>query len=152
MAASYARLQPADRDRILALIRAYATEDGQDFVPANATAAVDAILAGDPLGHIWLVQLDGACVGYVCVTRGFSLETGGGDYFLDEIYLVPEARGRGFGRATMAFAEAEARAMGAHRMCLEVEAHNRDAARLYDRLGYRGHARALKSKWLVERT
>jgi len=146
MTTRFLPLAPAHRIKVLELMRAYADEDGQSFSLANATAAVDAILADTPLASLWLVELDGEIAGYLCVTQGFSLETGGGDFFLDEIYLVPTARGRGLGHEAIAFAERESQAAGARRLCLEVEPDNRRAAKLYGELGYRSHGRHLMSK------
>ena len=146
MAVRFLPLTPVHRIKVLELMRAYADADGQHFSLANATAAIDAILAGTPLASLWLVELDGELAGYVCITQGFSLETGGGDFFLDEIYLVPAARGRGLGHEAIAFAERESWAAGARRLCLEVEPDNQRAAKLYGELGYRSHGRQLMSK------
>jgi hypothetical protein len=60
----------------------------------------------------------------------------GREAYLFDIELVPEARGRGLGRATMLAAEQTARSLGATRMGLNVFGHNTVAARLYDSLGY----------------
>ena len=47
-------------------------------------------------------------VGYVVVTLGFSLESGGRDGFIDELYIAPAARGRGIGAKVLALVEREA--------------------------------------------
>jgi mycothiol synthase len=49
---------------------------------------------------------------------------------------VPEARGRGIGRALTALALAEARGAGAERVTLAVDVRNEPACRLYARLGF----------------
>lgn len=141
-------LTPRQQDQALALMRAYYVEDGHRFEPETAQRALDAILAGDAPAWFWLIALDGAVVGYLCLTGGFSLEVGAGDFFLDEIYVVPDVRSAGIGRAAVAFAEAEARAKGAARLCLEVQPENARAAALYVREGYESHGRPLMSKRL----
>jgi ribosomal protein S18 acetylase RimI-like enzyme len=53
-----------------------------------------------------------------------------------DIYVRPEARGRGVGRALLAELIEPTRAAGLDHVSLEVLASNHDARRLYDRLGF----------------
>lgn len=147
-AAAFVRLRPEDRLQAQELMLAYYAEDGHEYRADVADAALEAILAGTAPAWFWLIECDGAVAGYVCVTGGFSLEVGAGDFFLDEIYIVPQARGRGLGQAAIAFAESEAKARGARRLCLEVQPDNTRAADLYRRCGYESHGRPLLSKLL----
>ncbi len=55
------------------------------------------------------------------------------------IAIAPAWRGRGVGTALLAAAEDWARASGAERMSMDVDAFNVDARRLYERLGYEVH-------------
>jgi len=147
-APAFRPLTAADESAALALMRAFNAEDGHAFDPDLAAAALQRITAGDAAARFWLIELDGAVAGYLCVTTGFSLEVGGGDFFLDELFVVPAARDAGVGRAALAFAETEAAALGARRLCLEVERANLRARALYERRGYRDHDRHLMSKRL----
>jgi len=52
------------------------------------------------------------------------------------IEVAPEHRGRGYGRAAMLLAEAEARARGMTSLGLNVHGQNTAARTLYDSLGY----------------
>lgn len=146
--ASFVPLDPAGKDTALDLIRAYYAEGGHDYDPEVAAGGLDLLLAGRAAGHFWFIRSGGAIAGYVCLCEGFSLETGGGDFCLDELYLLPGFRGHGLGHAAVAFAETEARRLGARRVFLEVQAGNDRAARLYERLGYRSHDRGLMSRVL----
>ncbi len=56
--------------------------------------------------------------------------------YVFDVEIVPAARGRGLGRATMLVAEAEARRLGATVARLNVFGYNTAALALYDRLGY----------------
>ena len=136
-----------DRETALHLMRAYYSGDGHEFVHERAAGALDEIANGKALARLWLIQLDDSVVGYVCITLGFSLEVGGNDFFLDELFVVPEARGKGLGRAALDFIEAKSRELGARRICLEVERHNVAAREIYTARGYREHDRHLMSKW-----
>jgi GNAT superfamily N-acetyltransferase len=72
--------------------------------------------------------------GYGVVTWGWSLESGGRDALLDELYV--RDRGRGAGAALLEAIVAAARARGASRMFLETEEGNAAARRFYARAGF----------------
>ena len=46
------------------------------------------------------------------LTLGYSVEHGGGDGFVDDLYLIPSARGSGAGAAVLDFALEQARLLG----------------------------------------
>ena len=85
----------------------------------------------------------GQTVGYVVVCHGYSIEYGGVTGFLDELYLLPAARGRGIGSATLRFLRKESGRRGWVSLLLEVVRGNRKAARLYARRGFADHGRTL---------
>ena len=145
---SFRHLEAADCETVLRLMRAYYAEDGHEFVPGLAAAALNEISGGNALARFWLICLDKVIVGYVCVTLGFSLEVGGYDFFLDELFVIPESRGNGLGSAALDFVENESRSLGARRICLEVERHNAAARKIYSARDYHEHDRHLMSKWL----
>jgi GNAT superfamily N-acetyltransferase len=137
----------ADLPLLEQFVRAYYVEDRHSFDESRQPAALAALAAGEPFGRAWLVELTERRVGYVVLSWGFSVEAGGREACLDEIYLVPEVRGRGLGGRVLALVEAEARAFGVRRIFLEVERHNRVIG-LYRRAGYADHDRFLMSKLL----
>ncbi len=99
-------------------------------------------------GRVWLLYEGPALVGYIVLTIGFSFEFHGHDAFIDELYIAPDHRRRGFGRQALAFVEQKAREMGVNAIHLEVDHGNDSALELYRRSGYRDHARFLMTKWL----
>jgi ribosomal protein S18 acetylase RimI-like enzyme len=56
--------------------------------------------------------------------------------YVDALATAPEFRRQGVGRALLAAAEEEARRLGLVRICLETEAANRRARRLYESCGF----------------
>ena len=76
---------------------------------------------GEPVGHLWLVERRDAHEPTLVVY----------DIDVDEPY-----RGRGYGKAAMAFAEDEARRRGLARIALRVGARNDVARNLYRSLGF----------------
>jgi ribosomal protein S18 acetylase RimI-like enzyme len=145
------RLAPvtaADLPLLEQLVRAYYAEDRHTFCEDRQRAALGALAAGEPFGRGWLVRLAERRIGYVVLSWGFSVEAGGREACLDELYLLPEVRSRGLGSRVLALVEVEARAFGVRRIFLEVERHNRVIG-LYRRAGYVDHDRFLMSKLLT---
>lgn len=151
MDASLRPADPGDRDLLLALMREYYAHDRLPLDEPRARTAVERLLADPACGRAWVIEAVGAPVGYVVLAFGFSLEYLGRDAFVDEIYLRPEARGRGVGRQALERVEAEARALGVQALHLEVERRNTDAAAVYRRAGFEDSDRSLMTKWLVDR-
>ena len=88
---------PEDLDRILPLVASFHAEMGYDTDTAHHMAAVKPLLNGSPHGAIWLVGPRRAPVGYVVISFGWSVEYGGLDGIVDEIFVRPAVRGRGMG-------------------------------------------------------
>jgi GNAT superfamily N-acetyltransferase len=147
LAPALAPLRAADLPLLEPMVRAYYLEDGQGFDGARQPAALGALAEGEPLGRGWLVMLAGRPVGYVVLTLGFSVEAGGREGCVEELFVVPEVRGRGVGRRVLELLEDEARRLGVRRLFLEVEHGNR-ASGLYRRAGFLDHRRHLMSKRL----
>ncbi|MCJ8167227.1 GNAT family N-acetyltransferase [Pontibacter sp. E15-1] len=61
-----------------------------------------------------------------------------GVYKLNKIYLLPEAQGKGYGKAFLAAVEDEVSALGARFLDLNVNRHNK-AREFYGRCGYQVH-------------
>jgi ribosomal protein S18 acetylase RimI-like enzyme len=138
----------ADLAVLVELARAYYAEDGLTFDEERQPQALARLVDGDALAGAWLVRQRGRAIGYVVLTWSFSLESGGRDGYIDELFLAPEVRGRGLGSRVLALAELEARRLGLLRLYLEVE-HGNPALNLYRRAGFVDHRRYLMSKRLV---
>ncbi len=110
--------------------------DGTLADPARARAGLELLMNHDEWGGVWLICADEKPVGYIALTWGFSLEFGGRDAFVDELYIAEGYRGQGFGRQTLAFAESECRARGIGALHLEVDRNNTNAQTVYERVGF----------------
>lgn len=137
-----------DVDALLALMRAYYAEEGYRFVEAGARAALLQLAADPALGRLWRIDEGGTLVGYLAFTFGFSLEYRGRDAFVDELYLLPAARGRGLGSAALRVAEAACRDAGVQALHLEAERTKPRLLRFYARAGFEPHDRHLMTRWL----
>jgi putative acetyltransferase len=130
---------PADWAEVDRLVRAYLAElpfeiDFQDLDRELAELPRE---YGPPGGVGLLARLDdadGAAVGVVGV-RPFG-EPGSGDGELKRMYVAPEARGTGAGRALGAAAVAAAVDLGYRRLLLDTVASMRSAIAIYEALGF----------------
>jgi ribosomal-protein-alanine N-acetyltransferase len=112
----------ADVDAVLGVeVRAYA-------YPWSRGNFVDSLAAGY---RAWLARDDeGAVLGY------FIAMPGVGELHLLNLSVAPEHQGRGLGRALLEAVVAEARALPAARLLLEVREGNERARRLYAARGF----------------
>lgn len=127
---------PGDFAALLELMRGYYRDDGLEFDADTHARAMDRLLREPQWGRVWLAESDGVIVGYLALCIGFSLELGGNDAFVDEVFVLPEHRGRGLGRKLLEFAAEAARTLGIVAMHLEVDRANIAAQGLYTSLGY----------------
>lgn len=142
---STVKLRPAgvaDEAVLLELARAFHAEDGHPLTK-QGVAAIGQVARGHPLGRAWLIEEAGHVIGYTILCLGFGIEYGGPDAFVDDLYLVSQARGRGIGRIVLELLQGEARSQGLAALFLVVDPDNWRARRLYDRAGFEG------SNWLL---
>jgi len=140
----------SDAPQLLEFMRAYYAFDGHGFDLEKARVALLTLLRGPSLGKAWLILDSEKPVGYIVLCFGYSLEWLGRDAFVDEFYLRPDYRGRGWGRTTMAFLEDAARSLNVTALHLEVMQKNTTALELYRKLGFEGHKSAFLSKWIAQ--
>lgn len=131
-----------EADALISLARAFHNEDGHPL-SGSGEAALRQIARGEPLARAWIVRHKDKAIGYVVLTLGYSIEYGGRDGFIDDLYLVPAARGWGFGRDLLEFALARAAELGIGTLHLEVETENEAATRLYRAAGFEETGRRL---------
>lgn len=125
---------PSDETTLLGLARAFYTEDG-DALSRPSEQAVSRLLRDRSLGLAFKIVRQDRVVGYAVLCFGFSIEWGGRDAFVDDLYVEPGERGRGLGKHTIEHLVAAARRAGCAALHLEVKSGNR-AQGLYRRLGF----------------
>ena len=137
MSAALRLARPEDIDRLMGLVTAMHSESGIAQDMDQTRNALAPLLDGIPHGCVYLIGPGRAPLGYIVLTFGWSVEFGGLDAFVDELYIRPAVRGRGIATEVLldlpkALAEA-----GLTALHLEVDRTNEAAHKLYLRTGFK---------------
>ncbi|MEJ6485579.1 GNAT family N-acetyltransferase [Nostoc punctiforme UO1] len=100
------------------------------------------------MGQIWLIKYQSQAIGYVVLTFGYSLEYGGCDGWIDELYIQANYQEQGIGKQTINFLEEVCTSFNVQALHLEVEQKNTSAQSFYRRVGFEDHNRYLMTKLL----
>jgi ribosomal protein S18 acetylase RimI-like enzyme/catechol 2,3-dioxygenase-like lactoylglutathione lyase family enzyme len=139
--------QQADLDTALAYVRQYHLEEGIAQSDAETQNALRPLLQHASLGRLWLICLDQQPIGYIAVCFGYSIEFGGRDGFVDEMFILPEYRAKGYGKTALTMTQREAAALGVRALHLEVARDNDRGRRLYHRCGFLPRERYSLMSW-----
>jgi GNAT superfamily N-acetyltransferase len=137
----------ADVPQIVAFIRALADyERLLHEVVATEDGMRQALFGPRPYAEVVLAEDDGVPIGFALFFHTFSTFLGQPGLYLEDLFVVPEARGRGVGRALLAHLSRLAVERGCGRVEWAVLDWNAPAIRFYDSLGARPN-----SEWTVYR-
>jgi ribosomal protein S18 acetylase RimI-like enzyme len=127
---------PEHLSRLLPMVAAYHEFEGIDSTDSRRRAALEPMLRGTPLGAVWLIGPKMSPVGYVAVGLGWSIELGGPDAFVDELFIREAVRGRGMGAQALDALAVEMGKRGVVALHLEVANDNTRALSFYARRGF----------------
>lgn len=135
-------IEASDQARWRELFHAYGVFYETDF-SAEVLDRVWAILQRDDSLHALVAEQDGVVVGIAHYRYHPDTFTGGWDWFLDDLFVAPEARGAGSATALIEAIAERAREKGeAGTLRWITAADNERAQRVYDRV-------ATKATWLT---
>ena len=120
-----------DLDALVELHQAVCVVDEHPFSDDRARAAFGPLLVGDEHGVVWVTD---DLRGYAVLTWGWSIEAGGREAVLDEIFV--HDRGQGLGSLLLAHVVADGERRGLARIFLETESANARGRQLYERHGF----------------
>ena len=136
---------PADVPLILGFIRALADYERMlDEVVATEAQIGAALFGPAPRAFCDIAEADGAPVGFAFWFYNFSTFEGRHGLFLEDLFVIPEARGTGAGLALMRRLARRCRDDGLVRMEWQVLDWNAPTIAFYDRLGA-----GAKTEWIT---
>jgi GNAT superfamily N-acetyltransferase len=133
------QIRPAraqDVSVILQLIRDLATyERAPDDVVATEEQLVNVLFGERPVAEVLLAFEGESAVGFAVYFYNFSTWLGRAGLYLEDLFVKPEKRGKGFGRALLVELAKIARVRGCGRMEWAVLDWNEPAIKFYRALG-----------------
>ena len=126
-----------DRDTVIPMVEQFYTTDAVDHpVPTEIlTRAFHDVADPEQTLVRGVLILEGETpVGYIYLTTCYSCEVGGVCIFIEEIFLLEEYQGKGYGKMAMDWLLAEY--PQCRRVRLEVTQVNQRAIRLYEKCGF----------------
>jgi ribosomal protein S18 acetylase RimI-like enzyme len=117
-------------------MRYFSLEVSAPLSNSHIQAALEPLLADAAIGDVWLVEGE-EVLGYLVITWGWGIESGGREALIDEIYVAPSHRGQGLASALVQVALEKAKTMNTKAVFLETESDNPQSRVLYERLGFK---------------
>lgn len=129
-------ITPADRELYIKLAKEFYSTDAvfQSVPEKHFSDTFDELIRSDTYTFCRILEYDAAPAGYALMSRSYSQEAGGIVVWIEEIYILPEYRGKGLGSEFFAWLF-ESHPVPRYR--LEVEPENEAAMHLYKKLGFR---------------
>ena len=125
----------ADVPIILELIRALATyERAPNEVTATEKGLTEVLFGAKPAAEVLLAFENEAAVGFAVFFHNFSTWLGRPGLYLEDLFVRPEDRGKGYGRALLIHLAKIARERGCGRMEWAVLDWNEPAIKFYRKL------------------
>ena len=138
---------PADVPTILRFVRDLAAYEREpDAVEATGPMLHDALFGTAPAAEAVIAERDGQSIGFALFFHNFSTWKGRRGLYLEDLYVTPEARGSGAGRALLAHLAALAIDRGCARFEWAVLDWNAPAIGFYRAIGAVG-----MEEWTVQR-
>ena len=125
-----------DRETAHRLLTAQLIEHQLPADPDGIARGIDLALAPNSRAWLWLAERDARPSAIFLANEIASVERGGSVLWVEELYVVPEARRRGIARALLARVREEARRRGLRAIELEVVPTQLAALALYRSLRF----------------
>lgn len=132
---SLTRDRPADE--VIAMMRALFDEDpaSEPVDTSRFPATIETLLADPSRGTILLIEERAVTRGYAILVPYWSNEFGGTILYVDELFVMPQARNRGIAHQFFEFLS-RTKPFDAIALALEVSPANERAHRLYESIGF----------------
>ena len=105
--------------------------------PENYELTFNEMMRSDTYVKGYIFEDEGKPCGFALLSKTFSQEAGGLSVTIEEIYIEPQSRGKGFGTDAIAVLTRFCfRELGLHKLKVSVFAFNQAAIRCYERNGF----------------
>jgi ribosomal protein S18 acetylase RimI-like enzyme len=140
---------PADIERLLPHTETFWKFEKLPFELTRVRRVLLGLLESPAFGRVLIAQRGTEVIGYLVLTFGYSIEHGGRDALVDELYVRQSARSSGLGTRLLEEAFRICGREGISRVHLEVDNTNPRAEALYARVGFASNDRRLLTRRLA---
>lgn len=126
-----------DRKSLVAMVQALAAEHGREVSEETLGSALEYALSHPSEVRYAVAQRDEQLVGTACLQAAYSTWAAAPYGSIEDVYVLPAARGSGVGTALLELLVAEARKRGYCRVELHVQEDNDEAWHFYEARGFR---------------
>ena len=130
------RASQNDVQQLVTMMGEFYAEGGYPLNHQRAAEAFATLLADDRLGYVWFIQTEGQDVGYVVLTLCYSMEYGGLNAFVDDLFVRLPFRRAGLGTAALTEVRALCTKRGVRAIQVETGRDNAAAQGVYRRVGF----------------
>ena len=127
---------PAQLGELLPLVAAFHLLEEISLSADIREKSVERLLSDGTLGEVWLIKRSERLIGYVVVCFSYSIEHGGREVVIDELYIEAPERGMGVGAEILGRLKEHMRAHSMVAIQLEVDQRNERAKTLYVQSGF----------------
>jgi GNAT superfamily N-acetyltransferase len=128
--------RPEEAETVAALFNAINTMDGSPpLVTMTGQTVRRDLLGADPRATLLVAELGGTLVGFITGNAIYDSARSADAWLLNDLYVAPEARRRGVGRALVAHLAAAARRRGAVCLWWGVDLGDDEALLFYEAIG-----------------
>lgn len=142
---------PGDIPTLVGMMTEFYAEADYALDAAWAGSSFGALLDDPSRGAVWIGDADGEPAGYAVVTFRHSMEFGGTDAFIDDLFVRSKFRRRGIGKAVLSDAFRSCRERGVLAVHVETSDDNAAAVALYSEFGMLDRRRLLLTRRLTSR-
>lgn len=131
------KLQKTDFETVLSMMRVFYASDALLIHPSEEVLrkTLSDALADTPYLEAFGFEEDGVLTGYGMVAMSYSTEAGGQCAWIEDIYIEPQYRGKGYGTGFLGFVK-DRYGDKVARIRLEAEPENERAMAVYRKAGY----------------
>ena len=130
------KASPEDVQKLVTMMTEFYAESAYTLHRRRATEAFSGLLADNRLGQVWFIQADSQDVGYVVVTLCYSMEYGGPNAFVEDLFVRSAFRGAGLATAALAEVRSFCATHGVRAIHVETGRENAAAKAVYRRAGF----------------
>ncbi len=124
-----------DSERLILLMRELARYERLEHTFDNSAADLEQWLFHNPIAGCQVAEVEGSVAAYAVYFRTFSTFLGKPGFWLEDIYVTPEHRGQGIGKALLRHLAGKAVASESGRLEWAVLDWNQTAIEFYGSIG-----------------